>query len=125
MNSLLPDSTLPTTITTMLQGKKIISSFNKTRKLRLKKDKKLELSESALKFTGSTMKMVFKYTINSLPGKILVESLSTTSSALGSITQYRRKVEVTFMLGIILLLGAGFKLEQLVLQQLYPEEKAA
>lgn len=125
MGSLLPDYTLPNSVTIALQSKKIISSFNKSRKLRLKEDKKLEFSESALKFSGSTMKMIFKYTINSAPGKILVESFSTAASALGSVTSYRKKVDINFMLGSILLMGGAFKLEQLVLSQLYSEEEAA
>lgn len=121
----LINSTLPLhQVTTVLQAKKIVSSFNKIRKLHSQKNKKLECSENALKFSGSTMKMVFQYTINSLPGKILVQSFSTASSALGSITSYRKKVDINFMLGIILLLGAGFKLEDLVLKQLYSEEAA-
>lgn len=120
-NSVLPINQ----VTTLLQTKKIVSSFNKIKKLHSQKNKKLEFSENALKFSGSTMKMVFKYTINSLPGKILVESFSTASSTLGSITSYRKKVDINFMLGIILLLGAGFKLEDLILQQLYSEEEAA
>lgn len=125
MSSLLPEYTLPNSVMTVLQSKKIITSFNKSRKLRLEEDKKLEFSESALKFSGSFMKMIFKYTINSAPGKILVESFSIASSVLGSVTSYRKKVDVNFMLGVILLMGGAFKLEQLVLSQLYSEEEVA
>lgn len=54
-----------------------------------------------------------------------MEFFSIASSVLGSVTSYRKKVDVNFMLGVILLMGGAFKLEQLVLSQLYSEKEAA
>lgn len=113
-------------VTTLLQAKKIFSSLKKSRELYLKGNKKLDLSEQLLKLSSTAMKMALKGTKNFLTGKLLTQSFSTASSALGYLKSFYKKKDLNFLLAGILLLSGIFKLEDLIIKQFSPlEEKVA
>lgn len=119
-NALFPINT----VTTVLQSEKIFTSLKKSKELYTKGNKKIDLSERLAKFGATALKMILPKKF--MPGKLVTQTLSVTSSSLGYFKNIAsKKKDLNFLLTGILLLGGLFKLENMVFQQFAAEEQAA